>query len=58
MTTHYMEEADRLCGRVAIVDQGQIVALDTPAQLKAQHGGPDASLEDVFITLTGKDLYR
>ena len=58
LTTHYMEEADRLCGRVAIVDQGQIVALDTPAQLKAQHGGPDASLEDVFITLTGKDLYR
>ena len=58
LTTHYMEEADRLCRRVAILEKGKIVALDTPAQLKAQHGGPDTSLEDVFIALTGKDLYR
>jgi ABC-2 type transport system ATP-binding protein len=34
LTTHYMEEADRLCGRVAIMDHGQILALDTPAALK------------------------
>ena len=34
LTTHYMEEADRLCERVAIMDHGQILALDTPAALK------------------------
>jgi ABC-2 type transport system ATP-binding protein len=34
LTTHYMEEADQLCGRVAIMDHGKILALDTPAQLK------------------------
>jgi ABC-2 type transport system ATP-binding protein len=57
LTTHYMEEADQLCQRVAIVDQGRIVALDTPARLKAQHGpGENASLEDVFVHLTGKRM--
>lgn len=39
LTTHYMEEADRLCDRIAIVDHGRIVALDTPAELKAVLGG-------------------
>ena len=39
LTTHYMEEADALCDRVAIVDDGQVVALDTPAALKADLGG-------------------
>ncbi|WP_324758598.1 ABC transporter ATP-binding protein [Haloarcula montana] len=39
LTTHYMEEADALCDRVAIVDDGRIVALDTPASLKADLGG-------------------
>ncbi|GAB4162376.1 MAG: ABC transporter ATP-binding protein [Planctomycetota bacterium] len=39
MTTHYMEEADRLCQRVAIVDQGRLLALDTPAALKAREPG-------------------
>ena len=39
MTTHYMEEADRLCQRVAIVDRGKLLALDTPATLKAQAPG-------------------
>jgi ABC-2 type transport system ATP-binding protein len=34
LTTHYMEEADQLCGRVAIMDHGKILALDTPARLK------------------------
>jgi ABC-2 type transport system ATP-binding protein len=38
LTTHYMEEADRLCGRVAIMDHGQILALGTPAALKANSG--------------------
>jgi ABC-2 type transport system ATP-binding protein len=57
LTTHYMEEADRLCQRVAILDQGHIVALDAPARLKAAHGADgQASLEDVFIALTGKAL--
>jgi len=39
MTTHYMEEADQLCERVAIVDRGQLLALDTPSALKAQAPG-------------------
>ncbi len=57
LTTHYMEEADRLCNHVAIIDQGQIVALDEPARLKAEHGeGEQATLEDVFIKLTGRNL--
>jgi ABC-2 type transport system ATP-binding protein len=38
LTTHYMEEADALCDRVAIIDRGKIVALDTPEALKAQVG--------------------
>ena len=38
LTTHYMEEADQLCRRVAFIDQGRIVALDAPARLKAAHG--------------------
>jgi ABC-2 type transport system ATP-binding protein len=38
LTTHYMEEADQLCGRVAIMDHGRILALDTPAQLKQSVG--------------------
>jgi ABC-2 type transport system ATP-binding protein len=61
LTTHYMEEADQLCHRVAIVDLGQVVALDTPDQLKAAHGADGdptterpTTLEDVFIKLTGK----
>jgi ABC-2 type transport system ATP-binding protein len=52
LTTHYMEEADHLSHRVAILDQGKIVALGTPAELKAQHGD-GATLEDVFVNLTG-----
>jgi ABC-2 type transport system ATP-binding protein len=39
MTTHYMEEADRLCERVAIIDRGKLLALDTPARLKASAPG-------------------
>lgn len=39
LTTHYMEEADHLCGRVAIIDHGRIVAMDTPENLKAGIGG-------------------
>lgn len=39
LTTHYMEEADQLCGRVAIMDQGELKALDTPQNLKSKLGG-------------------
>jgi ABC-2 type transport system ATP-binding protein len=39
ITTHYMEEAERLCDRVAIIDRGRIVALDTPSKLKERVGG-------------------
>lgn len=56
-TTHYMEEADRLCNRVAIMDGGQIVAMDTPHGLKSQIGSPEqVTLEDVFLKLTGRSL--
>jgi ABC-2 type transport system ATP-binding protein len=66
LTTHYMDEAEELCDRVAIVDSGEIIAINTPAGLidkllatgftrpKAVRA---ASLEDVFINLTGKE-YR
>ena len=59
LTTHYMEEADQLSDRVAIIDQGRIVVLDTPERLKAQHGDHDkTTLEDVFVKLTGRYLGR
>jgi ABC-2 type transport system ATP-binding protein len=59
LTTHYMEEADQLSDRVAIIDQGDIVALDTPAAIKAAHGETEnATLEDVFVKLTGRYLGR
>ncbi len=57
LTTHYMEEADTLSSRVAIIHQGKIVALDTPEKLKAVHGqGKPVTLEDVFVKLTGRFL--
>ncbi len=59
LTTHDMQEADVLCDRVAIIDDGRIVALDTPAALKARAAranGHDVTLEDVFMELTGKKL--
>jgi ABC-2 type transport system ATP-binding protein len=56
-TTHYMEEADRLCQRIAIMDGGQIIAMDTPYNLKKKIGSPDkVTLEDVFLKLTGRSL--
>jgi len=59
LTTHYMEEADQLSNRVAIIDQGHIVALETPERLKAEYGkGEKISLEDVFVQLTGRYLGR
>jgi ABC-2 type transport system ATP-binding protein len=56
-TTHYMEEADQLCRRVAIMDGGKIIAMDTPRALKSQIGDPEhISLETVFLKLTGRSL--
>ncbi len=54
LTTHYMEEAEVLCDRVAIIDRGTLIALGTPAELKAQHGAKD--LEEVFLQLTGRRI--
>ena len=61
LTTHDMQEADALCDRIAVLDEGQIVALDTPAGLKAlvpRTNGHDPTLEDVFMELTGKQLVK
>jgi ABC-2 type transport system ATP-binding protein len=56
-TTHYMEEADRLCQRVAIMDGGKIIAMNTPFALKSQIGDPEhITLETVFLKLTGRSL--
>ena len=59
LTTHYMDEADKLCDRLAIVDHGKLVALDTPAALKASIPGrspDDTTLDDVFVHYTGRAL--
>lgn len=65
LTTHYMEEAELLCDRVAVMDNGKIIALDTPQALikallkkgfKKSQVVQQANLEDVFIDLTGKEL--
>ncbi len=59
LTTHYMEEADQLSDRVAIIDQGRVVALDTPENLKAEYGEDEkTTLEDIFVQLTGRYLGR
>jgi ABC-2 type transport system ATP-binding protein len=55
LTTHYMEEADILCDRVALMHLGRLRAVGTPNELKAELG-PDASLEDVFRHHTGESL--
>ena len=53
ITTHYMEEAEKLCDRVAIMDSGRIITIDSPSSLMSIHGG---NLEDVYLKLTGKAL--
>ena len=53
LTTHYMEEAEKLCDRVAIMDSGSIITIDTPSNLMHKYNG---NLEDVYLTLTGKRL--
>jgi ABC-2 type transport system ATP-binding protein len=58
LTTHYMEEADRLCDRIAIIDHGRLITLDTPENLKASVPGAtdDTSLNDVFAYYAGRGL--
>lgn len=65
LTTHYMDEAELLCDRVAIMDRGEIIELDSPKKLiqklikkgfKKEQQVEQANLEDVFIDLTGKAL--
>ena len=63
LTTHYMDEAEQLCDRVAIMDHGRVIALGTPNELMAQVQMPPrpprehaATLEDVFMSLTGRHL--
>lgn len=54
LTTHYMEEAERLCDRVAIMNSGKIVTIDTPSRLMSLHNG--SNLEEVYLKLTGRRL--
>jgi ABC-2 type transport system ATP-binding protein len=56
VTTHYMEEAQQLCTRVAIMNRGHLVALGAPGELIAQLGLPEADLEDAFAHFTGGSL--
>ena len=65
LTSHYMEEAQKLCDRLAIMDDGKIIALDTPENLikkliskgfRKKQTREEADLEDVYIDLTGKGL--
>ena len=63
LTTHYMEEADQLCDRVAFLSEGRIVALDTPNNLKTAHGANQVNItlmndERVTIALDGPDAGR
>ncbi len=55
LTTHYMEEAEKLCDRVAIMHSGKIVTIETPPRLMSLYGG---NLEDVYLKLTGRSLQR
>ena len=54
VTTHYMEEAERICDRLGIMDEGKIVASGTTAELRAAYG--QESLEGVFLEITGHSL--
>jgi len=59
LTTHDLAEAERLCSRITILNDGRVVAEDTPAGLKHLvdgHDGREATLEDVFMTYTGRSL--
>jgi ABC-2 type transport system ATP-binding protein len=55
LTTQYLEEADRLADRIALIDHGRVAAEGTARELKASVAVPEATLDDVFLTLTGGD---
>jgi len=55
-TTHYMEEAQRLCDRIAIMNGGRIIALGTTHELASTAGLPAGNMEDVYLKLTGRNL--
>ena len=55
LTTHYLEEAEALCGRIAMLKAGRVVALDTTAALLARVGGSD--LEDAFVRIMHDDEF-
>ncbi|MHA1444522.1 MAG: ABC transporter ATP-binding protein [Candidatus Hodarchaeales archaeon] len=54
LTTHYIEEAEALCDRVGIIDEGKLIALDTPQVLMQEHNADD--LEGVFLKITGRKI--
>jgi ABC-2 type transport system ATP-binding protein len=56
LTTHFMDEADTLCDRVAIMHLGKVAVIGTPAELKASIGGNETSLDDVFVHYAGDPL--
>jgi ABC-2 type transport system ATP-binding protein len=56
LSSHYMEEAEQLCDRVAILERGHLVALGSPVEIIRQvYKGEDATLEDAFLALTGRE---
>ena len=56
LTTHFMDEADLLCGRVAVMNLGRVAALGSPAELKRSIGHAGATLDEVFAHFTGNSL--
>ena len=55
-TTHYMEEAQRLCDRIGIMNEGTVIAVGTHAELAAEIDLPEANLEEIFLHHTGRSL--
>ncbi len=51
-----MEEADKLCSRVAIMHLGKVAAIGSPTELKASIGGPEVTMDDVFAHYSGAEL--
>jgi ABC-2 type transport system ATP-binding protein len=56
LTTHYMEEAEQMCDRLAIMHLGKVAALGTPGELKASIGGNGATLDQVFVRYAGAEM--
>ena len=55
-TSHYMEEVQRLCDRIVVVNEGQVIGVGTAAELAEQAGTPGANLEEAFLAMTGRSL--